>query len=138
VQRCPFPPVAASRRDPGQAGKGTHRATPETIYGWAAAINLCGVALTGFNLGRGLAKRSGRQVRDLYADLAAKIRAGVLKAPIDSRHPIEAIGEALVRTQQDGRHGKVPALPNGPLQTRRGDARGRPKGACDGNSCWLD
>jgi NADPH:quinone reductase-like Zn-dependent oxidoreductase len=80
-----------------------------------AAINVRGVTLSGFNLGRGLARRTPAQVHALYADLAAKIRDGVLKAPIDSSFPIEEIGKALVRAQQDGRHGKVLVLPNGPL-----------------------
>jgi trans-2-enoyl-CoA reductase len=79
------------------------------------AVNVRGVTLTGFNLGRGLAKRTPAQVRELYAELAGKIRDGVLKAPIDSRYPIEEIGKALVRAQEAGRRGKVLVLPNGPL-----------------------
>ena len=81
-----------------------------------AAVNMRGVNLTGFNLGRGLAKRTPEQVRSIYADLAAKIRDGVLKAPIDAFYPIEDIRSALIRAQQGGRHGKVLMLPNGPLQ----------------------
>ena len=81
-----------------------------------AAVNMRGVNLTGFNLGRGLAKRTPAQVRSIYADLAAKIRDGVLKAPIDAFYPIEDIRSALIRAQQGGRHGKVLVLPNGPLQ----------------------
>jgi trans-2-enoyl-CoA reductase len=80
-----------------------------------AAVNMRGVTLTGFNLGRGLAKRSREQVRSIYADLAAKIRDGVLKAPIDASYPIDEIKAALIRAQQGGRHGKVLVLPNGPL-----------------------
>jgi NADPH:quinone reductase-like Zn-dependent oxidoreductase len=75
-----------------------------------------GVNLTGFNLGRGLAKRTHEQVRAIYADLAAKVRDGVLKAPIDAFYPIEEIRSALIRAQQGGRNGKVLVLPNGPLQ----------------------
>src|SRR5215472_7287731 len=41
-----------------------------------AAVNMLGVNLTGFNLGRGLAKRTPEQVRAIYADLAAKLRDG--------------------------------------------------------------
>jgi NADPH:quinone reductase-like Zn-dependent oxidoreductase len=81
-----------------------------------AAVNMRGVNLTGFNLGRGLAKRTHEQVRGIYADLAAKLRDGVLKAPIDALYPIEEIRSALIRAQQGGRHGKVVVLPNGPLQ----------------------
>jgi mitochondrial enoyl-[acyl-carrier protein] reductase / trans-2-enoyl-CoA reductase len=80
-----------------------------------AALNMRGVSLTGFNLGRGLAKRTAAQVREIYADLARKVRDGVLKAPIDSFYPIEDIKAALIRAQQGGRHGKVLVLPNGPL-----------------------
>jgi NADPH:quinone reductase-like Zn-dependent oxidoreductase len=81
-----------------------------------ATINMRGVNLTGFNLGRGLAKRTPEQVRAIYADLAAKLRDGALKAPIDAMYPIEEIRTALVRAQQGGRQGKVLVLPNGPLQ----------------------
>ena len=80
-----------------------------------AALNMRGVGLVGFNLGRGLAKRTPAQVRAIYADLAAKLRDGVLKAPIDSYYPIEDIKPALIRAQQGGRNGKVLVLPNGPL-----------------------
>ena len=80
-----------------------------------AALNMRGVSLTGFNLGRGLAKRTPEKVREIYADLAAKVRDGVLKAPIDSSYPIEDIKPALVRAQQGGRDGKGLVLPNGPL-----------------------
>ena len=79
-----------------------------------AALNMRGVSLTGFNLGRGLAKRTPGKVREIYADLAGKIRDGVLKAPVD-HYPIEDIKPALVRAQQGGRNGKVLVLPNGPL-----------------------
>jgi NADPH:quinone reductase-like Zn-dependent oxidoreductase len=75
-----------------------------------------GVNLTGFNLGRGFAKRTPEQVRGIYADLAAKLLDGMLKAPIDAFYPIEEIMPALVRAQQGGRRGKVLVLPNGPLQ----------------------
>jgi mitochondrial enoyl-[acyl-carrier protein] reductase / trans-2-enoyl-CoA reductase len=81
-----------------------------------AAVNMRGVNLTGFNLGRGLGKRTHVQVRAIYADLAAKLRDGMLKAPIDAFFPIEEIRSALIRAQQGGRHGKVLVLPNGLLQ----------------------
>src|SRR5712691_9364034 len=74
-----------------------------------------GVGLTAFGLSDGLAKRTTAQVRELYADLADKIRDGVLKAPVDAFYPIEEIRSALVRAQQGGRNGKVLVLPNGPL-----------------------
>jgi NADPH:quinone reductase-like Zn-dependent oxidoreductase len=80
-----------------------------------AAVNMRGVNLTGFNLGRGLAKRTPEQVRAIYGDLAAKLRDGVLKAPVDATYQIEEIRAALIRAQQGGRRGKVLVLPNGPL-----------------------
>ncbi len=79
------------------------------------ALSFRAVSLTGFNLGRGLAKRTPDGVRSLYAELAGKLRDGVLKAPIDACYPIEEIKSALVRAQQGGRNGKVLVLPNGPL-----------------------
>jgi NADPH:quinone reductase-like Zn-dependent oxidoreductase len=78
-----------------------------------AALTLRGVMLTGFILGRGLAKRNPEQVRALYADLGAKLRDGTLHAPIDSTYPIERIKEALIHAQRAGRHGKILVLPNG-------------------------
>ena len=74
-----------------------------------------GVRLVSFNLGNGLAKRSPEQVRAIYADLAVKLRDGVLKAPIDAAYPIEDIKQALAHAQRGGRNGKVLVLPNGPL-----------------------
>ncbi len=80
-----------------------------------AALGARGVTLTGFMLGRGLAKRKPEAVRALYAGLAAKLRDGVLKAPIDKTYPIEDIKSALAHAQRGGRHGKVLVLPNGKL-----------------------
>jgi NADPH:quinone reductase-like Zn-dependent oxidoreductase len=80
-----------------------------------AALNTRAVTLTGFNLGRGLAKRTPAQVRALYGVLAAELREGVLQAPIDAFYPIDDIKAALAHAQRRGRHGKVLVLPNGPL-----------------------
>ncbi len=74
-----------------------------------------GVRLTAFALGDGLAKRTTAQVRALYAELAVKLRDGVLKAPIDATYPIDDIKQALAHAQRGGRNGKVLVLPNGPL-----------------------
>ena len=79
------------------------------------ALGFRGVSLVGFMLGRGLAKRSREQVRALYADLAAKLRDGVLRAPIEAAYPIEEIKAALAHAQRGGRDGKVLVLPNGPI-----------------------
>jgi mitochondrial enoyl-[acyl-carrier protein] reductase / trans-2-enoyl-CoA reductase len=82
-----------------------------------AAVNMRGINLTGFNLGRGLAKRTDHQVQGLYADLAGKLFDGTLRAPIDAFYPIEEIRAALIRAQQGGRNGKVLVLPNGRLSS---------------------
>jgi trans-2-enoyl-CoA reductase len=74
-----------------------------------------GVRLTAFTLGDGLAKRTTAQVRALYGDLAAKIRDGVLKAPVEATYPIDDIKQALAHAQRGHRNGKVLVLPNGPL-----------------------
>lgn len=74
-----------------------------------------GVRLTAFALGDGLAKRTTAQIRGLYADLATKLRDGVLTAPIEAFYPIDEIKQALAHAQRGGRSGKVLVLPNGPL-----------------------
>ena len=74
-----------------------------------------GVTLKGFALGDGLAKRTRDQVRAVYADLASKLRDGVLEAPVEATYPIEDIKQALAHAQRGGRSGKVLVLPNGPL-----------------------
>jgi trans-2-enoyl-CoA reductase len=80
-----------------------------------AAMSFRAVRLTSFNLGRGLAKRAPEGVQALYAELAAKLRDGMLKAPIDACYPIEEIKSALARAQEGRRSGKVVVLPNGPI-----------------------
>jgi len=84
------------------------------------ALNVRGVTITGFNLGRGLAKRPTAAVRALYAELAAKLRDGVLWAPVEATYPIEQIKAALAHAQRGGRNGKVLVLPNGPLPAGAG------------------
>jgi mitochondrial enoyl-[acyl-carrier protein] reductase / trans-2-enoyl-CoA reductase len=74
-----------------------------------------GVTLKGFGLSDGIERRTTAQVRELYADLAHKLRAGVLKAPVEAAYPIEQITEALIHAQRGGRGGKVLVLPNGSL-----------------------
>jgi trans-2-enoyl-CoA reductase len=79
------------------------------------ALNFRGVRLQGFNLGRGLAKRTPEQVRTLYADLAEKVRDGRIMSPVAACYPIDDIKTALAHAQKGGRDGKVLVLPNGPL-----------------------
>jgi len=74
-----------------------------------------GIKLTGFMLGRGLAKRSAEQIRALYADLAAQVMAGRLSAPVDTVYPIEEIRDALRHADKGGRNGKILVSPNGAI-----------------------
>ena len=74
-----------------------------------------GVRLTGFMLGRGLAKRSPEKIREIYADLGGQVLAGKLHAPVDTVYPIEKIKEALAHADRGGRNGKILVAPNGPV-----------------------
>ena len=74
-----------------------------------------GIRLTGFMLGRGLARRSAEQIRAIYADIAAQVMAGKLHAPVDSVYPIEKIKEALAHADKGGRDGKILVSPNGAI-----------------------
>src|SRR5215470_17696313 len=62
-----------------------------------------GVKLTGFMLGRFLAKRSPQRIREIYADLAGQVMAGKLSAPVDTVYPIDNIKDALVHADKGGR-----------------------------------
>jgi mitochondrial enoyl-[acyl-carrier protein] reductase / trans-2-enoyl-CoA reductase len=74
-----------------------------------------GISLKGFGLSDGIERRTPAQVRALYADLAGKLRDGVLNAPVEARYPIDEIKQALIHAQRGGRSGKVLVLPNGSL-----------------------
>lgn len=72
-----------------------------------------GVTLTGFMLGRFLARRDDAAVRTLYAELADGIRSGTVYAPVDRIYPIEDFRAALVHAQSPGHFGKILVAPNG-------------------------
>jgi NADPH:quinone reductase-like Zn-dependent oxidoreductase len=72
-----------------------------------------GVKLTGFMLGRFMARRSAEQIRAIYADLGGQVMAGKLHAPVDTVYPIEKIKEALAHADKGGRSGKILVSPNG-------------------------
>lgn len=74
-----------------------------------------GIRLTGFMLGRFLAKRSAQKIREIYADLAGQVMDGKLHAPVDTVYPIEQIKEALAHADKGGRNGKILVSPNGAL-----------------------
>jgi mitochondrial enoyl-[acyl-carrier protein] reductase / trans-2-enoyl-CoA reductase len=72
-----------------------------------------GISLTGFMLGRALARRSAHQVRELYAGLADGVRGGSLQVPIESIYPIDRMADALRHAAGGGRDGKILVAPNG-------------------------
>ncbi len=74
-----------------------------------------GVRLTGFMLGRFMAKRSPQKIREIYADLANQVMAGKLSAPVDTVYPIDKIKEALAHADKGGRNGKILVSPNGAI-----------------------
>lgn len=74
-----------------------------------------GVKLTGFMLGRFLARRSAEKIRAIYADLGGQVMAGRLFAPVDTVYPIEKIKEALAHADRGGRNGKILVSPNGAI-----------------------
>ncbi len=74
-----------------------------------------GVKLTGFMLGRFLAKRSPPKIREIYADLAGQVMAGKLFAPVDTVYPIDKIKDALAHADKGGRNGKILVSPNGAI-----------------------
>ncbi len=74
-----------------------------------------GVRLTGFMLGRFLAKRNAPKIREIYAGLAQQVLDGRLHAPVDTVYPIEKIKDALVHADRGGRNGKILVSPNGAI-----------------------
>lgn len=74
-----------------------------------------GVKLTGFMLGRFLAKRTAEKIRAIYADLGEQVKAGKLHAPVDTVYPIEKIKDALAHADKGGRNGKILVSPNGAI-----------------------
>jgi len=74
-----------------------------------------GIRLTGFMLGRGLARRSPEKIREIYAEIAGQVMAGKLHAPVDTIYPIEKIKDALAHADRGGRNGKILVTPNGAI-----------------------
>lgn len=84
----------------------------EPVFGIAELI-FRGVTLTGFMLGRAMARRDREGVQAIYDALVADIMGGRLSAPVDAVYPIEEIRAALVHAQSPGHHGKILVAPNG-------------------------
>jgi len=74
-----------------------------------------GVKLTGFMLGRFLARRNAQKIREIYADLGGQVMAGKLFAPVDTVYPIDKIKDALAHADKGGRNGKILVSPNGAI-----------------------
>jgi NADPH:quinone reductase-like Zn-dependent oxidoreductase len=72
-----------------------------------------GLIVTGFMLGRFMARRSLAQIRDIYADLGGKLLDGTLSAPVEKVYAIDDIKAALKHAQQGERTGKILVAPNG-------------------------
>jgi mitochondrial enoyl-[acyl-carrier protein] reductase / trans-2-enoyl-CoA reductase len=78
-----------------------------------SALIYRGISLTGFMLGRFLAKRTPSQITSIYAELADELGAGKLSVPVAATYPIDQIAAALRHAQQGERGGKILVLPNG-------------------------
>ena len=106
--------IAASVADDGyvcnygsMSGEDLRVSTQDTVYR--------GVTLTGFMLGRFLARRSVAGIEAIYADIAREVVAGSVHAPVGAIYPIEDIAEALRHAQRPGHDGKILVAPNGAL-----------------------
>jgi mitochondrial enoyl-[acyl-carrier protein] reductase / trans-2-enoyl-CoA reductase len=84
----------------------------DPIFGTAELI-FRGVTLTGFLLGRALAKRDYSGIQSIYDTLMRQVMTGQLSAPVDTIYPIEAIREALIHAQRPAHNGKILVAPNG-------------------------
>ena len=74
-----------------------------------------GIRLTGFMLGRFLARRKPEKIREIYARLARQVLEGKLGAPVDTVYPIDKIEEALAHADRGGRDGKILVSPGGAI-----------------------
>ncbi|MEZ5652276.1 MAG: zinc-dependent alcohol dehydrogenase family protein [Burkholderiaceae bacterium] len=74
-----------------------------------------GLAITGFMLGRFLARRSADDVRELYQGLARLLRDPATHVPVRQMYPLEQIRDAVRHAQQGERGGKILVTPNGPI-----------------------
>ena len=72
-----------------------------------------GVTLTGFMLGRFLARRTREEITALYARLAERIAQGKIDVPVEKVYAIDDIREAVAHAAAYGRAGKILIAPNG-------------------------
>lgn len=74
-----------------------------------------GLAITGFMLGRFLARRDPADIATLYQGLARMLRDPATHVPVREIYPIESIRDAVRHAQQGERGGKILVAPNGPI-----------------------
>lgn len=79
------------------------------------AVIYDGQILSGFMLGRFLARRTPAEVRAIYAELGALVMDGTLHAPVEKVYPIDDIKAALAHAQRGERAGKILVAPHGPV-----------------------
>jgi trans-2-enoyl-CoA reductase len=81
----------------------------------AAATIFKDVTLRGFWLVNWMNKTPRQEQAALMQRLAGLVAEGTLRAPVDATFPLENIREALARTMESGRQGKVLLTPAGPV-----------------------
>lgn len=74
-----------------------------------------GLNLTGFLLGRFLARRDRAQIVAIYDRLAERIKQGKIDVPVEKVYPIEQIADAVAHAAAYNRAGKILVAPNGPI-----------------------
>jgi trans-2-enoyl-CoA reductase len=79
----------------------------------ASELIFRGLDFKGFLLGRHLERRSATEIREIYSDIAERIRGGKLNVPVEQIYSIDDIKDALAHAQRGARAGKVLVAPNG-------------------------
>jgi NADPH:quinone reductase-like Zn-dependent oxidoreductase len=79
----------------------------------ASELIFRGLDFKGFLLGRHLERRSATEIREIYSDIAERIRGGKLNVPVEQMYSIDDIKDALAHAQRGARAGKVLVAPNG-------------------------
>lgn len=74
-----------------------------------------GVNVTGFMLGRFVAKRTPEQIAAIYDTLAQRIADKKIDVAVENIYPIEQIAAALAHAGRAGRDGKILVAPNGAI-----------------------
>ena len=92
----------------GLSGEPCHMPTHALVYR--------GVTLTGFLLGRFLARRDRANIVALYDRLAERIKEGKIDVPVEKIYPIEQIADAVAHSAAYSRAGKIMVAPNGPIE----------------------